>query len=358
MAISTFTLQNEIDAVQAFPDIEPTLSEIAGYAYQPAIAAANDVDAAIFAQTVPWKFNDLYLPPFFTASFQQDYPLLNPDGSSVTNVGWLCSGICVMTNSTAQQKPTGWVRCGRRQDQSTGAWGYGGWRQPPTFTANVIYNYQAYTGVWGDAAYGNTTFGNNPQPSQTITSPLGSGVTQPNNPVTFITDSNGNLQTLTTYGTTGSSEPVWPAANATPGTTTDDGSCVWTVVDPNGYAVRLTPVPGNGGGVWQLNLIAQAQPTKYTTLGQNLNVPDGFESHWRQGFVTQLLRYSKFKNVRERFVDEWKLWMQSLAELNRQDDREKTLDQYVPATSILNAGRTTWGPNSATWAWPGFNPWG
>ena len=53
-------------------------------------------------------------------------------------------------------------------------------------------------------------------------------------PAPVIVDSNGNLQLLTTAGTTAGAPPVW---SSTPGVTTADGSAVWTC---EGSATRAT----------------------------------------------------------------------------------------------------------------------
>jgi len=52
-----------------------------------------------------------------------------------------------------------------------------------------------------------------------------------------ITDTNGNLQTVTTAGTSGTTQPAWPKTQAT---TTTDGTVVWTQGGPSG----LSPVLG------------------------------------------------------------------------------------------------------------------
>jgi hypothetical protein len=41
-------------------------------------------------------------------------------------------------------------------------------------------------------------------------------------------DTNGNIETVTTTGTSGSTQPTWPSTGSCPGTTTIDGSVVWT----------------------------------------------------------------------------------------------------------------------------------
>ena len=66
---------------------------------------------------------------------------------------------------------------------------------------------------------------------------------------------------LTGYGTLGTTAPVAPAASlagvlATPGS---GDTTSWTVVDPQGAGICITPVPSQTGTVWQVNLIGQSQ---------------------------------------------------------------------------------------------------
>jgi hypothetical protein len=56
----------------------------------------------------------------------------------------------------------------------------------------------------------------------------------------IIIDDNGGVQQLTTAGTGGSVTPSWPAANAGVGTTTNDGTAVWTKLQT---AASLTWAP-------------------------------------------------------------------------------------------------------------------
>jgi len=63
-------------------------------------------------------------------------------------------------------------------------------------------------------------------------------------PLIKILDPAGNVQALTTAGTTGATPPAW---NATPGLTTADGSAVWTNVGPLGTAAL--PMPGGTSGM-------------------------------------------------------------------------------------------------------------
>jgi hypothetical protein len=63
-------------------------------------------------------------------------------------------------------------------------------------------------------------------------------------PLIKILDPNGNVQALTTAGTTGASQPTW---STVPGTTTNDGSAQWTNVGPMGTAAL--PMPGGTSGM-------------------------------------------------------------------------------------------------------------
>lgn len=54
---------------------------------------------------------------------------------------------------------------------------------------------------------------------------------------------NGHFYKLTTAGTSGTTEPVWPTA---PGATVTDGTCVWTEASANLAAGTLPEVSGGG----------------------------------------------------------------------------------------------------------------
>lgn len=56
----------------------------------------------------------------------------------------------------------------------------------------------------------------------------------------LVTDSNGNVQKVTTPGTSGASQPAW---NTTVSGTTNDGSVVWTNLGPTGANAAVTGFP-------------------------------------------------------------------------------------------------------------------
>ncbi len=67
---------------------------------------------------------------------------------------------------------------------------------------------------------------------------------------TTITDSNGNIQQVTTQGTTGATEPTWAT---TVGATTSDNTVVWTMVAPyttNGNQITFAVAPASGSQLY------------------------------------------------------------------------------------------------------------
>src|SRR5208283_3665261 len=88
----TVTLQQVVNSLRAYPDLNPVLSA-AGWTQEPALAAANDVMQRIFAEGMDWKWNRAYVPPFLTVALQQDYM------TSVVDFGWLEQGYRVDINN-------------------------------------------------------------------------------------------------------------------------------------------------------------------------------------------------------------------------------------------------------------------
>lgn len=430
---SSFTVQNEVDKVLPFAELKP-IFDIGGYSTEPALTIATDVMTAILAVNFPHKWNQVFLPQFYTNSFQQDYALVNLDGSSVTNVEWLERGVAFDINNSAIPKPFVDVECGRSQPQRTGTYAPGGAQLgSPGFVANSIPNYSLYYGIWGVPNAGNRTLGNNPLPGSVFISPLGSlvrtatwatgqatftlnyiptgvvngallnvsGVTpngfngnwtivnvnttiltaptvtvtmpnnpgvfqaggvinnstaisQPSNPITQIIDANGNLLVLTTYGVEGTTAPTAPV-NSTPGTTASGlgATTVWTVVDPNGTGIRILQVPSQTGVVWQFNIVAQKPPVPFTSLQQKLDpLPDKYEPFFRAGFIAQCYRYSPQQKIRDKFKDEWTLWLKTLQGLRETQDRELEEYSFVPDRGVMSRGTSR--NNFQGPAWP-FN---
>lgn len=344
--MTTVTLLNVIDAVMPFGDISRTLNQSAA-GYRLALTIANDVMADICNQPTPWKWNEILIPQFYTNSWQQDYAI-----PGLTNLSWLQRGIVVNINSTSTPKPWGYIRTVKDQTQSTSAF-VSPFFSSPVFIVNWLPNNQLYYGTWGAANTGNATFGNNPVAGSIYTNPLGQS-SMPANPITQIQDANGNLLVLTTYGTEGSAAPVLPA-NSNPGTTISGtgASTQWTVVSPVGMGFRINPAPSQTGVVWQFNLVGQAVPVRFLNPSQLLApLPDDWEPHFRAGFIAQCYRYSPDTKVREKFRDEYNLWLASLMTARAKTDREPDEYGLVPERSVVSGG----GGGFAGPAWPFAGP--
>lgn len=353
---STQTLQQMYDKVVTLGDVKPVIADVAAYQLEPFVTICSDVYADIVGVAFPHKWNEIKLPIFYTNSLQQDYALINPDGTSVTNIEWLQEGIAVEQSTTAQPKPWGYVECGRHQGQALG-----GLMQPqnwswPTFTANLIYNYMAYYGTWGGT---NTdkTFGNNPGPGAVYTDPTANTTGQQLNPITQVIDPNGNLQVVVVYGTCGTSAPTWPPANSAPGTLTQDGTTQWRVVDPNAFAIRIQPVPSQTGVIFQFNIIGQMPAIQFTSLNQTFApFPDKYLKYFRQGIIAQCYRWSSDPKVQAKFDKNYQIWLKSLNDLRAMEDRELEEYRFVPERTVFSSGvaaRTGYiGP-----LWPFNYPW-
>lgn len=339
---STYTIQNIIDRVVSFADIEPVLN-VGGFSLEPALSIANDVFNEILATPFPHKWNSADIPQFYTWSWQQDYALLNPDGSSVYNIEWLQEGVAFNISSTAIPKPWVRVEAGRNLSQRTGSFGgnSGTMMSDPGFLVSSLPNSDLYYGVWGQPDINSSTLGNNPKAGSVYVGPLAT-TNMPANPISQIVDANGNLLVITGFGTEGSTAPL--AAPQAPAGTQVSGAgatTVWTVVDPVGLGMRILNVPSQTGVVWQFNMVGQQVPPKFTTLDQILApLPDKYEPFFRAGFIAQCYRYSPEAKIRAKFKDEWALWKASLNAMRVAQDRELEEYSFKPDRTVMGAARS------------------
>ncbi|VVB50961.1 Uncharacterised protein [uncultured archaeon] len=269
------------------------------------------------------------------------------------NMSWLERGVAFDINNSAVPKPYVRIECGRQLPQIQASYVGGRGLGDPGFFCNWFPNRTLYYGIWGAANVGNATVGNNPVANSVYTQPLGSN-SQPLNPITQIIDANGNYLLLTGYGHEGSGAPL-AARNATPGTTVSGvgATTTWTVLDPNGWGFRFTPVPSTTGTEWQFNLTAQMKPVRFTSLSQTLApLPDEFEPHFRQGFIAELYGRSPEKAVFAKYQVAWQQWLRSLQELRIKEDRELEENKFIPARTVFGASRSR--SNFQGGAWP-FN---
>jgi hypothetical protein len=162
----------------------------------------------------------------------------------------------------------------------------------------------------------------------------------------------GNVQIVPAY-------PVYQAGNpsvsATLPTLVQDGSVIWTAINPKGQGFRLNPIPPNTGVVWLVNPVAQMRVPRFTNMQQTLEpIPDDWETYFKQGFSAQCYRRSPDPKVRMKFKDEWELFMKSLDNAVKQGQREMNDFGFYPGNpSVMNTG---WAVNPTRPDWP-FGPW-
>jgi len=140
-----------------------------------------------------------------------------------------------------------------------------------------------------------------------------------------------------------------PSVSSTVSTTVNDGTCVWTAINPKGQGFRLNPIPPQTGVVWLVNPVAQMRITRFINMQQTLEpIPDDWESYFKNGFFAQCYRRSPDPKVRAKFKDEWELYMTSLDNATKQGQREMDDFGFYPGTSVMETG---WGG-----AWSVNNP--
>jgi len=268
----------------------------------------------------------------------------------LTNLSWLERGIAFDINNSAIPKPFVRIEVGRQLPQATASYTGAAGLGDPGFRCSWFPNRMLYYGTWGQANVGGATLGNNPVANSVYTQPTGNN-SQTSNPITQIIDANGNLLLLTTYGTEGSAAPLAPR-NAVPGTTVSGlgATTVWTVLDPNGWGFRFTPVPSQTGTEWQFNLVAQMRPIRFVSLSQTLGpLPDEFEPFFRDGFIAQCYRRSPEKAAYAKFNTEWNLWKMALNEMRVKEDRELEENKFIPSRTVFGAARSRNNFQGAAW---------
>lgn len=365
---STIRLQEVVDDASTLGDVAPALAT-GGVSMAPALSIANDVMQALVnggpaGQPYNWKWNRFNVPTFPTISWQQDYFIPN-----LVTLGWLENAWAVNINQTSIPKQKFELEVVKDLEvtnyQTSGG-------------AKICWipNNQAMTGTWGAAPQGPTLsvpFGNvngsgpnqsgqqNPGPSVIYTNPIGTLQT-PANATTAIKDHYGNLWCLTTYGTCGPNEPIWPPTPVFPTlrnpciwpTTIQDGSCVWTAINPNGQGMRLNPIPPQAGIVWLIQPLGQLKAPRFTNLTQYLNpLPDDYEWAFKQGFFAECYRRNPDPRIRSRYQQERQIWLESLDKAVRQADREIDDYGFYPASVIMDTG---WGYYQQNPAQP-YGPW-
>jgi hypothetical protein len=300
---STVTLQSVIDFNKAKGAPSP-LDQPSGYGTSLALTLANDVMADIIAERFNWKWNSQVATPFYTNSWQQDYPQIG-----LVNVDWLEDCDRVDINNTSIPKPLRNMTV-RRQLSRTN------WTTGPVGQICWMYNSDMSYGLWvANSVY--TVPTTNP--------------TAQNPPTAFI-DANGNILVLTTFGTTGATQPA-AAANAVEGTVVADGSCEWTVAAGTSQGWRVFPLPGATGPIWQVTPKYQVMAPQFTTLKQVINpIPNNYAKYFRRGFEIACKGASANPQDKKEALQQYPLWQKELLDAAKQGDKEVNAYGLLPAT--------------------------
>lgn len=354
---SSYTLQDVADVVSVNADTAPALAA-GGFSQLPILQVANKIMNAMVlgGPQGPFnpKWNRFYVPPFTTISWQQDYFIPN-----LVTLGWLESCWAIQYQNTSQPKPKIQIECHKDLMVSSGQQGCG-WPGKICWIPARL----AQTGTWGSTELQTPTGQNNPGPGVVYTNPL-SVPNQPANPITIITDPNGNLWTVTTYGTCGNTQPTWTnppvyptyASPSTVASTVTDGTVVWTAINPNGQAMRISPLPPQTGVAWQINPVGQQRLVPFAALTQTLGVlPDDYYQYFVDGCIAECYSRNPDPKIRAKYKDAYANWLQSWDLAVRQGQREMDDFGFVPSEGIMEPGYGGgyWGP---AWPWPG-GPWG
>lgn len=316
MGNSTISVQDTLDLIATMGDVNPQANPGA-YATTLVLVIANDTMSDLVSRRFNFKWNSKDATPFLTNSWQQDYPQLG-----LNDVAWLENGVWVDINSTSLPLPSDEILAVDNLLRSSGAvYGSSLLTGPPSRIC-WKYNRQLVYGPWPGASK--------------LYSPLLTQTPTPANGPMAWKDSNGNILTLTTFGTTGTVAVAAPA-NSPEGTLLDDGSVVWTVVDPNGQGFRIYPLPPSGGPVYQICPVYQMQSVKILTLDQTLDpMPDDYAQGYRRGFKCHALEYSADPKVRMGFEQARVDWLKGVEDAMEQGNREAEEFRMVPATQVVD----------------------
>lgn len=356
---STWTLQNIVTEVRAYPEVTPVLGT-SGYTTQPALSIANDTMQKMLAAGLDWKWNRGYVNVrngvggILTVALQQDYV------TQYTDIGWMETAWRIDINNSTNNgnkapKPVLFMESVRDLPQTS--------TQSQPFQISFIPNSLAFMGQWN----ANTVYG------------CGYGVAQiPLTPLQQFIDQNGNilyldsttlglsinspgfqttpivLPTPNPYGTSGSSQPFAPTG-ASAGTQVTDGSVTWTVADPNGYAMRITPLPAFSGLAWLIIPVYQKKPPIIRNLTQVLApIPDECIYLFRQGFLAGCYEHASSPKA----AMAYEKWMADMTTFLRSGDREREEAVLYPSEALTGGSGSGYGISVGP-AWPfGGGSWG
>lgn len=336
---STVSLQQIIQEIRSYPEVTPVLG-VSGYTQYPALNIANRTMQFICAQPFNFRFNRGYVNVtngsggVLTVALQQDYVTQH------TDIGWLEQAWRLDINNSTNNgnmapKPVFTMESCKDLAQTA--------YQSNPFYISYIPNSLAFMGQWS----ANTVYG------------CGYGVSQiPITPIQQFFDANGNilyidstvlnlninspgfsegaitLPTPNPYGTSGDTQPILPA-NSAPGTTVTDGTVTWTVADPNGYAMRIAPLPAFSGLCWLITPVYQKKPPIIKSLQQILApIPDECIYLFRDGFLAGCYEHAGSPRAGEAYAK----WEESIQKYLQAGDRERDDTVMYPSEALSEGG--------------------
>lgn len=333
MGNSTFSLQQVLTAI-AGRGIPDPRSQPSGYGSQLALDMGTRVMGDLITERFNWKFNRAVATPFYTNSWQQDYP---QPAQAAGKIGWGEDCDLIDINNTALPKPL-WNLSWRRGLSRTSV---AVWRPSQLCW---MYNSALSLGYWPGAG---VTF-----------YPLVTSGPTSQNPILSMLDANGNILIVTGFGTTGSVAPV-AAANAAEGTTVTDGSVTWMVVSPSSQGFRVDKLPNATGPTYQVNPYYQLDAPILTSFTTPLDpFPDTYLRHFIRGMEAECLAASPNPGDQKRGLEmlalvqgkagQIKGWIaQVQAEIMEQGDKELNVYGLIPLTNVVERRWDEIGPYTA-----------
>ena len=326
MGNSTITLQAMMDSIAAIGDIQTVFDHTGGWADEPAITIGNDVMKELLGTRFPWKWNRLKVPPFPLISLQQDYCSLNLQG-----IGWLENGLRIDINNSTVPPPTWPIFAVRDLQMSNVQGGF-----PYQFC--WFYNRDLEQGVWPGAGV-SYILADRTEPRQPTRQ------SQHQHP--RRAGQHPGAHHLWSDRRHCARRSPWPDGTAPPpnypaGVKIQDGTCVWTVANPDAQGFRFNPMPPSGGQVWLARLWAQFKAPTFTTLQQLLNpIPDDESKWFRDGCIAYAHRYSANPTVKARYLPMKQEWVRAMEAETIKNDREDESKGFFPDKSVMAPSYTT-----------------
>jgi hypothetical protein len=314
MALSTISLDQVLNVICAKGIPDPRVQP-SGYGDDLALELGNETMADLLTERFNWKFNRGVARPIYTNTWQQDYP---QPAQAAGIIGWGEDCDIVDINNTVFPKPLNWDGAITWKRQLTRT-SQTRWRP-----SNIcwMYNADLSYGTWpGSGVIFHPLLGNNAPAGQ--------------NPIMSMIDANGNYLILTTFGTTGSAQPMAVAA-APEGTVVADGSCAWTVVSGTSQGFRLDWLPNATGPTYQILPYYQIDPPKFSaTTGLLTPIPDSFSRHFFTGMEAACFKASPNPGDKARGQIAKIDWLNALELMIKQGNREPDAYGMIPATSVV-----------------------